>query len=293
MERQDLNGVRTPMDVQRRMKNKQVEENTTAIKKIIQEQIHVDSALSNSSENPVQNKVITEKFEEYTETSDLATVATTGDYSDLSNAPTSLADLSDDSTHRLVTDTEKSEWSSKQDELVSGTNIKTINTVSLLGSGDITVGGGGVSTDVQINGTSITSGGVANLITEGTYDPILNKLATMGDIIETGTNANGKYIKFAEGTMICLARKNLTFIATTQSGALYSGTVDLGATPATWYDTTLVRTFVQHVGLNNITTQVDSISTTSFGTLHFLRTTSTGSDGYGGYVDILAIGTWK
>lgn len=32
---------------------------------------------------------------------------------------------------------------SKQDVLVSGTNIKTINGESLLGSGDITVGGGG------------------------------------------------------------------------------------------------------------------------------------------------------
>ena len=43
----------------------------------------------------------------------LATVATSGSYNDLSNKPTipdELADLSDDSTHRLVTDTEKSTW---------------------------------------------------------------------------------------------------------------------------------------------------------------------------------------
>jgi hypothetical protein len=33
----------------------------------------------------------------------------------------------------------------KQDTLVSATNIKTINTVSLLGSGDITIGGGGAA----------------------------------------------------------------------------------------------------------------------------------------------------
>ena len=31
----------------------------------------------------------------------------------------------------------------KQNELVSGTNIKTINGISLLGSGNITIGGGG------------------------------------------------------------------------------------------------------------------------------------------------------
>ena len=53
--------------------------------------------------------------------------------------------------------------SAKQATLVSGTNIKTINNESLLGSGNISVGGGGTATDVQINGTSITSGGVANI----------------------------------------------------------------------------------------------------------------------------------
>lgn len=37
--------------------------------------------------------------------------------------------------------------SGKQDKLVSGTNIKTINGESILGSGDITISGGGVSED--------------------------------------------------------------------------------------------------------------------------------------------------
>ena len=66
-----------------------------------------------------------------------------GDYNDLTNKPTipdELADLSDDSTHRVVTDTEKTTWSGKQDALVSGTNIKTINNTSILGSGNIDVG---------------------------------------------------------------------------------------------------------------------------------------------------------
>lgn len=35
----------------------------------------------------------------------------------------------------------------KQDKLVSGTNIKTINGASILGSGNITISGGGVSED--------------------------------------------------------------------------------------------------------------------------------------------------
>ena len=38
-----------------------------------------------------------------------------------------------------VTSNDKSTWSGKQDALVSGTNIKTINNQSLLGSGNIDV----------------------------------------------------------------------------------------------------------------------------------------------------------
>ena len=66
----------------------------------------------------------------------------------------------------------------KQDALVSGTNIKTINNQSILGSGNINIsGGGGTATDVQINGTSITLNNVANIVTEGAYSSS-NKIVT-------------------------------------------------------------------------------------------------------------------
>lgn len=45
--------------------------------------------------------------------------------------------VTEDATHRFVTDTEKSTWNGKQDALVSGTNIKSIEGQSLLGSGNI------------------------------------------------------------------------------------------------------------------------------------------------------------
>ena len=44
-----------------------------------------------------------------------------------------------------VTSSDKTTWSGKQDALVSGTNIKTINNESILGSGNITIQGGGSS----------------------------------------------------------------------------------------------------------------------------------------------------
>ena len=72
-------------------------------------------------------------------------------------------------------------WNAKQNALVSGTTIKTINGTSLLGSGNIVISGG-TATDVQIDGTSITSLGVANILTESLYDEATNKIATMSDV---------------------------------------------------------------------------------------------------------------
>ena len=71
--------------------------------------ITVDSQFSNTSENPVQNKVIS---------SEISSIS-----SDLTGLHNSL--------------------SGKQNTLVSGTNIKTINNQSILGSGNITISGGG------------------------------------------------------------------------------------------------------------------------------------------------------
>lgn len=60
----------------------------------------------------------------------LATVATSGSYNDLTNKP---------------------DLSTKQDVLVSGVNIKTINSQSILGEGNINIEGGGGGTQVQSN----------------------------------------------------------------------------------------------------------------------------------------------
>ena len=43
-------------------------------------------------------------------------------------------------------------------------------------------GGGGTATDVQINGTSIVSNNVANIVTNSAYNPSTNKIATVSDV---------------------------------------------------------------------------------------------------------------
>lgn len=103
---------------------------------------------------------------------------------DVSSINTALSNKVDTSTFNVLdaqVQTNTSAIAGKQDTLVSGTNIKTINNQSLLGSGDISISGG-QATDVQINGTSITSNNTANIQTFSTYNANTNKIATMNDL---------------------------------------------------------------------------------------------------------------
>lgn len=59
----------------------------------------------------------------------------------------SPATIVQNSTNRFVTDAEKTTWGAKQDALVSGTNIKTVNSQSLLGSGNIVISGSGITNE--------------------------------------------------------------------------------------------------------------------------------------------------
>jgi hypothetical protein len=91
--------------------------------------------------------------------------------------------VTEDSTHRFVTDTEKTTWNGKQNALVSGTNIKTINSTSLLGSGNIVINGNpslGIVTGTNITGTLAVSKSAsvlipANSITQPTVLEVISR----------------------------------------------------------------------------------------------------------------------
>ena len=76
-------------------------------------------------------------------------------------------DLMDEYTGDSIELRDASEWESaldsKQDTLVSGTNIKTINGTSILGSGNMDIVAG--VSDVRSDGTSVVTNGVANIDT--------------------------------------------------------------------------------------------------------------------------------
>ena len=95
-----------------------------------------------------------------------AEVATSGNYNDLTNKPT-IPDVSGLAT--------KQEIAGKQDTLVSGTNIKTINGNSVLGAGDITIQAGG-TIDTAMSDTSENA--VQNKVIKKYIDDLVGNILT-------------------------------------------------------------------------------------------------------------------
>lgn len=118
--------------------------------------------------------------------SGLATVATSGSYNDLTNKPTiptTTGELINDASFATESYVGNA-VSGKQDTLVSGTNIKTINNTSILGVGNIDT----TPTLKTINNTSLIGAGNITVITD-----VSNKQ----DTLVSGTN-----IKTVNGTSL-------------------------------------------------------------------------------------------
>lgn len=96
------------------------------------------------------NYVDVSTFTAYTAATDtvIGGKASQSDLDSLSGTVT--AHTADTTIH--VTSNDKTTWSGKQDALVSGTNIKTINNESVLGSGNITIDTGN---KVEVSGTTL------------------------------------------------------------------------------------------------------------------------------------------
>lgn len=161
----------------------------------------VDSELSTTSENPVQNKVITNAINGKQDAGDYALKNEIPDTSELATKEELAAKL-DTATYNsekasfetkenaAATYQVKGDYAttaqlnSKQDTLVSGTNIKTINGNSLLGEGDITIQAGG-TVDTEMSDTSENA--VQNKVIKKYIDDLVgNTLTQLQEI--NGTN---------------------------------------------------------------------------------------------------------
>ena len=177
----------------------------------------VDTVVTENSSNLVTSGAVYDAIQEgggsetvvwddITNKPDFKTVATSGSYSDLTNKPiipTKTSQLTNDSS--FVNDYQ---LSGKQDKLTSGTNIKTINNQSILGSGNIDIQGGGSE--------SVAWGDITGkpdfkaVATSGSYDDLTNKPAIPTNTSDLTNNSgfvndyqlSGKQDKLVSGTNI-------------------------------------------------------------------------------------------
>lgn len=79
------------------------------------------------------------------------------------------------STNGYLSSTDWTTFDDKQDALVSGTNIKTINGTSLLGSGNIVISGGGGGTVTSVAALTIGTSGndITSTVANGTTTPVI------------------------------------------------------------------------------------------------------------------------
>lgn len=102
--------------------------------------VMTEAQYTSATKNTNELYMVTDAKVPASDISGLATVATSGAYSDLTGKPTVDQTYSSSSTNAQSGTAVANAISGKQDTLVSGTTIKTINNTSILGSGNISVG---------------------------------------------------------------------------------------------------------------------------------------------------------
>lgn len=138
-----------------------------------------------------------------------------------------------------------------------------------------------------VNNNANNAGDLSNLTTP-TTDNLVNAI---NSIVESGSNANGNWIKYSDGTMLCWKTYTFSNLAfNTAWGSVYeSAYQEFGATPQTFISTPTIFTnngngaMAGIEGLNNTTTN-------SFGRTQLYRPVSGTASGA---INLLAIGRWK
>lgn len=112
-----------------------------------------------------------------------------------------------------------------------------------------------------------------------------------GYIVESGSNNNGSYIKFSDGTMICRNKKTFNIAANIAYGALFrTEGIDFPNFPVAFKDVPDISCFC--IGVNTALLANWNVSTKEkIGPLIGIRPTSTNAQDY--IISYIAIGKWK
>ena len=122
----------------------------------------------------------------------------------------------------------------KQDTLVSGTNIKTVNNNSLLGSGNISINSG--ISDVKVDGTSVVSNGVAAIDLSGKVDKVDGKGLSTNDYDDSAVAEVAKVAEKANKSDLQAINNNgYEYVDLGLPSGLLWATCNIGAKSATEY----------------------------------------------------------
>ena len=149
--------------------------------------------LSNKPTIPTKVSDLTND-EGYAKSSDLSTVAISGSYSDLSNKP-ELKDLTDDINHRTVSDTEKSTWGGKSVVSYSQTYTQAGQQI-----GTITIDGT-TTNIIAPTGGGGGGGGAVDSVNNKTGVVVL-ELGDMDDVTFTGVAQNDAVVRNGSGEWV-------------------------------------------------------------------------------------------
>lgn len=123
-------------------------------------------------------------------------------------------------------------------------------------------------------------------------DEISDINTEISNIIESGSNANGNWIKYSDGTMICTAKKQITTTRNTTYGVLYvSPKINAFLYPETFItiNSIVLNAEAQNNSVWLITADLGTEAQTP--TFYIAGVTSAGSNTY--YINYTAIGKWK
>lgn len=232
-------------------------------------------------------------------TSALSTVAFSGSYNDLLNKPT-IPDVSNYYT--------KSETYSQNEVntlLSAKADTSSLSTVATTGDYDDllnkpTIPAAQVQSDwSQSDNTEVDY--IKNkptIPTNAELLPIESGSATntkdyIDSVVESGSNANGNYIKYADGTMICTKSEAIEILQSqwVAWGTMQNvGGVSVGSWAETFYSTPIVNATIS--GDSAWLEKITNFTTTSCGTVGFVRPNNPGRT-TNFNVQIVAIGRWK
>lgn len=148
-------------------------------------------------------------------------------------------------------------------------------------------------TSTPINATNMNQlqTNVENAI-NATQISLENEITALpGEIIASGSNTNGNYTKFSDGTMICYKSVTVTAAINNAWGSVYetSNSVSFGNFPETFISAPIVT--VEPTGTGCWVEGLNDTNTTQVGNSYLARAVDTSSRNYS--FNIIAIGRWK